>query len=342
MLTSDAWLRDMPQQFQGKRNIGVLVGAFARQLDELARAFADMDAETDLETAHGSVLDMVGSIVCMTRAEAAEMDRRAGRDGEMADERYRQYLRWKKLANTSWCTYSEIMDSIEALWDAPHIEYAELPERPATIFIRLSGWDVDCDDPTAGRGQAIKAAGVGFVYAVGYSVEMDWSWLERAASTLVKVHAFLPFYGWRHLDGSEALDGGGLLDSFSRAVLRMSAAVAARVRHGGLLGLGLGSGLGPFRVAGMESATASIAAGAWMRFWGHPLLDGGGLLDGSELLDDRRGRLGAGAKVRASVRTECGAGCGPVAFSHNAAWLDGRDLLDGRRDLDSTYREEEL
>ena len=44
------WILDLPQQFQGKNNIDVLIRAFSRQLDEIKKVFEDLNSLTDLET----------------------------------------------------------------------------------------------------------------------------------------------------------------------------------------------------------------------------------------------------------------------------------------------------
>ena len=57
------WLRDMPIQFIGKKNIEVLIKAFARQMQELDVVFEELNTKTDLDTATGQNLDYVGTII---------------------------------------------------------------------------------------------------------------------------------------------------------------------------------------------------------------------------------------------------------------------------------------
>ena len=63
----DSWLEDIPQQFRSKKNIGVLIRAFARQMDELQVVFDDLRTKRDIDTAEGKNLDRVGDIVVLTR-----------------------------------------------------------------------------------------------------------------------------------------------------------------------------------------------------------------------------------------------------------------------------------
>ena len=59
----DKWLDDLPQQFQGKKYIEALISVFAKQLEDLYKVFEQLDTETDLDSAVGMNLDMVGDIV---------------------------------------------------------------------------------------------------------------------------------------------------------------------------------------------------------------------------------------------------------------------------------------
>ena len=63
----DKWLDDLPQQFQGKKYIEALISVFAKQLEDLYKVFEQLDTETDLDSAVGMNLDMVGDIVTLTR-----------------------------------------------------------------------------------------------------------------------------------------------------------------------------------------------------------------------------------------------------------------------------------
>lgn len=53
----DEWMNDIPSQFQGKKNIEILINAFARQLQEVQQMFADLYEKTDLDVATGQNLD---------------------------------------------------------------------------------------------------------------------------------------------------------------------------------------------------------------------------------------------------------------------------------------------
>ena len=113
----DKWLDDLPQQFQGKKYIEALISVFAKQLEDLYKVFKQLDTETDLDSAVGMNLDMVGDIVTLTRKEAGVLAGIDVEDPVISDERYRQFLKYQMLVNTNECTYRDLMDGLALLWD---------------------------------------------------------------------------------------------------------------------------------------------------------------------------------------------------------------------------------
>lgn len=213
----DDWLGDIPQQFQGKEHIKALISAFAKQLEELHGVFKQLDTETDLESAVGMNLDMVGDIVALTRKDAGVLAGFGATEPVMSDKRYRQFLRYKILKNTNNCTYYDIMQSIAVLWEMDNIKYYEDPCRPATILIRLQTTDVDLGiDPTFGKVFAIKPSGVALVYTVVYIVTMDYSLAEKFYFAKIRLHIAMYFWYCRMFDGSWSLDGSVLMDASRR------------------------------------------------------------------------------------------------------------------------------
>lgn len=173
------WLLDLPQQFQDREFITVLIRAFSRQMEELYQVCDDLVTKVDVDTATGKNLDYVGGIVNLSRKEAGILAGFSDEDPDMSDDRYRKYLRYQILCNNSSCTYEEIMESINLLWDIEKVQYYEDPARPATVFIRLLETDVDEVDPTQGKPQIVKASGVGFIYAIDYITKVDERYIER-------------------------------------------------------------------------------------------------------------------------------------------------------------------
>ena len=223
MQITDRWLRDLPQQFQAKHNIEVLIRAFSRQLEEVERAFLDINDRTDIDTACGTVLDHVGTIVRLSRKEAYGLAGGAVEGELLPDDRYRIYMRYKILRDTSDCTYYDIMEAIDLLWDVQKASYYEREERPATIFIGLPDVDVDSDDPAKGKPGVLRPGGVGFIYTVRYWIEVCHRRLERMYLKDLTMRMRAPFWGCAIYDGSWRYDGSIRMDARQRydLVLRL-------------------------------------------------------------------------------------------------------------------------
>lgn len=179
MTTLRNWLDDLPQQFKGKHNIEVLLGAFAKQMDELLKVYEDLKTETTLDNAKGQNLRYIGDIFSLSTKEAHAILRTAS-TLDITDDTYKKILQYKALQNNCDCTYYDIMDSINLLWNTDKIKYVESPERPATIYIELPEVNVDGLDPSIGRILAIKPSGVAVIYANGYAVGVNISGIEKA------------------------------------------------------------------------------------------------------------------------------------------------------------------
>ena len=165
----DIWFRDLPQQFQGKHNIEVLIKAFSKQMQELDKVFQDLNTMTDIDDAVGQNLDYVGTIIPLTRKEAGELAGIGVNEPVISDERYRQFLRYQNLVNTNECTYYDIINGLHFLWGDIPIYYSERQGRPAMIFIEISAMSVDDEDLGLLKGLRIKPAGVGLTYVLRYN-----------------------------------------------------------------------------------------------------------------------------------------------------------------------------
>lgn len=188
-MTLKNWMNDIPQQFLNKKNIEVLIKAFARQMDELYQVHEDLRLSTTLEKATGQSLLYIGDILSTSLKEAQEILMLAD-NTEITDERYRKVLQYKTLQNNCECTYDDIMESISLLWNTDNIRYKEDPEHPATIYIVLPEVDVDGIDPAVGRVLAIKPAGISVIYAVAYHTKVNIA--EKEKITLPKVIVTAP------------------------------------------------------------------------------------------------------------------------------------------------------
>lgn len=178
----DDWIEDMPQQFQGKERIEALISAFAKQIEELHRVFKQLDTETDLESAVGMNLDMVGDIITLTRKGAGILAGIDVEDPVISDERYRQFLKYQMLVNTNECTYYDLMDGLALLWDVSPIYYREDPALPAVIILTMPFLTPGGKVVTLGEVPMVKADGVRieFEYFIKAIVEVAFNfWISE-------------------------------------------------------------------------------------------------------------------------------------------------------------------
>lgn len=182
----DAWLRDIPQEFLGKKNIEVLITAFARQLQEIEAVFFDIDEKTDLKTATGKNLDMIGTIIPLTRKEAGIMAGANNPEYVISDDRYRQFLKYKLLVNTNECTYYDIMEAVRMFWSGP-VRYTEPVDEPASF--RLDAY-VETPDQKADdllRIPTIRPSGVGVGITVHLPLVSDELYIGGKMASVAKI-----------------------------------------------------------------------------------------------------------------------------------------------------------
>lgn len=153
----DDWIRDLPQEFQNGEKINIFIKAFAKQLDEIYKMFNDLNKLTDLETANGKNLDYVGTIIPLTRKEAANMFQK---NENINDDLYRKFLKFKLKKSTNECTYYDIINSIVDLFGFQNIFYEEPEDNPATIVLKIPELMLNEENQWIFNYPLIKAAGV--------------------------------------------------------------------------------------------------------------------------------------------------------------------------------------
>lgn len=202
MKIAEKWLKDIPQQFLGKKKIETLIKAFSRQMQEIQQVFDDLYVKMDVDKAFGRNLDYVGTIIPLSRKEAGVLVNKRFQEPVISDERYRQYLKYKMLQNTSECTYYDIMKAIEILWDVEKASYFEREGRPATVFIGLPLIDISAYDYVKERPDILKPAGVALIYVAQYGISFDHRGMERVTvGSLIQCMVF-PFFSDYLLDGN--------------------------------------------------------------------------------------------------------------------------------------------
>ncbi len=339
------WLRDMPQQFQGKPKIEILVRALANQLEEVEAVFREINELTDIDTAHGKSLDYVGDIVCMSRKEAGELVNQQYGEPVISDERYREYLRYKVLRNTSDCTYWDIMQALDILWDVTRATYYERADRPATIFIGFPTVNIEDPDPAEGKPQILKPGGVGFIYTVKYGTIVDHRGLESVVFSSLDIHSYFQFFELRTLNGEWLLDGSVLLNQRVICNIGMGMAIGnidVPVEEHFLLeapSVSLRMDTDTDRVCVLSTDVHS-----YFRYFMYRVLNGEWPLDGAVGLNQKViCMLDIGMQV-SSVEVKSGeqiSECFSI-MEKDLWYLNDTERLDGSRLLDAERREERL
>lgn len=131
-----SFLSKLPEQFKHKHNIEVLIRAFAEELEEVEKAFQELETLRSIRTAVGKQLDGIGEIVNLTRAESTAYAGVVDFD-VLDDERYRLFLMYKALRNANACTYPELMEICRLLYNAKLLYYKEFDDHPAHFQIMV-------------------------------------------------------------------------------------------------------------------------------------------------------------------------------------------------------------
>lgn len=186
MMTLHNWMNDIPQQFHSKKNIEILISVFSKQIDELYQVYEDLKFATTLENAKGQNLMYIGDILSTSLNDAQNILMNSSNE-EITREVYRKILQYKALQNNCDCTYFDIMESINLLWDTDNVKYSEPEDRPATIYLSLPEANIDGVDPAVGRILAIKPAGVAMIYTIGYATGINISGTEKVRLSRIMI-----------------------------------------------------------------------------------------------------------------------------------------------------------
>lgn len=175
-------IEDFPWQFRGKPKIEALCQCWDRQFEEIFSCLEQMKLILDVDRAQGAQLDHIGDIVVLSRADAGLLAAQAGNlDFDVIDDvRYRKYLKYKILENTSNATYKDIISAIKMIWGADKIKYLENEEGPASLTVSFpyhyTAGDVFILPP-------LTAAGVGIHVRAETELQPDPATLKSSAFT---------------------------------------------------------------------------------------------------------------------------------------------------------------
>lgn len=198
MRAYDEWMADIPCQFRGKPNIAAVINAFARQIEDLRDINRQLVELTDIDTASGKNLDMLGDVVNVSRKEAYMLLNR-DMTVEITDKMYRNVLRFQALKNNSDANYADIMKGLHLLWGNAKIHYAEAVREPASIEVSIEDITTDETDPALIRPMVIRAGGVKILFRSSYTDKLDTVSWERFGNCFVayeKHHRWNRAFNW--------------------------------------------------------------------------------------------------------------------------------------------------
>lgn len=208
MSAYNGWIADIPSQFREKPNIEAIIKAFSKQIDELLEVNRQLTELVDIDTAHGVNLDMLGTVVNVTRKRAHILLNRE-MSVDITDDMYRNVLRFQAIKNNSYATYADIMKGLHLLWGNAKIHYAEAIREPASIEISIEDITTDETDPALIRPMVIRPGGVKILFRSSYTDKLNMTSWERFGNCAVayeKHHRFNGAFTWNgaiewHSDG---------------------------------------------------------------------------------------------------------------------------------------------
>lgn len=130
------WLDSLPEQFRNQPNIEAIIQSYAEQLEEVVAMFRQLSGLRNFDTAEGIQLDGIGDIVVLSRPESALYAGVIDFD-VIDDDRYRLFLKYKAMRNSSQCTFPELVAACKLLYNAETVYYREDEDYPATFFLNI-------------------------------------------------------------------------------------------------------------------------------------------------------------------------------------------------------------
>lgn len=152
---------DLVQQFRDKPNIEALSQVIARQLQDVFSFYEQLRTDRNIGAAIGKQLDGIGDLVVLTRSNAGLLYGDRIPYDILDDEKYRKFLTYKVLKNTSRATYEDIVKASKMLWNLP-VTYREDPKKPATLLLKTTLTDELDPIEDLYPLSMIRAAGVGY------------------------------------------------------------------------------------------------------------------------------------------------------------------------------------
>lgn len=160
MAMFDEIMNNMPEQFRNKPRIEALARAIAKQMEEVETMFTQLKELRNMETATGQQLDYCGDIVGLSRIQSALYSDNVDFD-VIDDDRYRLFIKYKALRNSTQCTYDDMIAGCKLLFKADPIYYSENEVNPASFNLSI-GADMSEEllNLISSSAMAIRASGV--------------------------------------------------------------------------------------------------------------------------------------------------------------------------------------
>lgn len=210
----EEWKNEIPCQFQGKKNLNAVIDAVGAQFTELEAVFSDIINKTDVRTATGKNLDMVGDIVGISRNDAYNLLELTSID-ELDDSSYRNVLYFQILKNNADGTYEDIMKGLHLLWgNEAIITYTENPvvetyngaewndKDPATLKIDIADIPSDSPDPTIIKPMVIRPGGVKMLFETNYRDQIEVKEWEHFTNLLITYDKYNRYDGTFQYNGA--------------------------------------------------------------------------------------------------------------------------------------------
>lgn len=202
--------KDLLEQFKEKPRIEALNRIVAKELQEVFDAFSQILTETTLDKAVGVNLDMIGSIVQLSRDQANSY---LDDDEVLDDEKYRSLLKYKIAYNTGDGSYDSIIQCLRIIYgDELNTKIYETPDHPAAIILEFERFTGGLGS-TFGKYPIPKAGGVGLrlhgraSYAATIYVGASFYRKQKAFFSGTS-HAG-DYTAWADEDGNILTDGNG-------------------------------------------------------------------------------------------------------------------------------------
>ena len=155
-------IKDFPQQFKDGLNINAITNAIDKQVKDLQDAFKDLTDKRSLDESTGMRLDLMGSNIGLTRAQAMNI---MGEEQTLDDDLYRKLLKHKAYKNANNCTYYDLMQELKLVIGDEPITYEEVA--PATITLKSVAGSLGQIPPSV-------PAGVSVLYENDIKTEIDF------------------------------------------------------------------------------------------------------------------------------------------------------------------------